>query len=94
MYHKHIYCSDACAINLGSSVLITGGYYYTTSNTVSEYNEAGWLRDLRPLLQRRRGHGCSYFNNEEGTKVDIDINNCPIITNDISDLPRGWWLRV
>ena len=24
-------------------------------------------------------HGCSYFENEEGTKVDIDSNNCRVI---------------
>ena len=24
-------------------------------------------------------HGCSYFENEEGTKVDIDSNSCGVI---------------
>ena len=62
----------ACAINLGSSVIITGGYY--TLTTVSQYNEAGWLRDLPDLQQGRWNHGCSSYNNDEGTKVGIDIN--------------------
>merc|ERR1711994_1183795 len=37
----------ACAINLGSSVIITGGF--STRTTVSLYNEAGWVRDLPRL---------------------------------------------
>ena len=57
----------ACAINLGSSVILTGGGY--TPTTVSEYNEAGWVRDLPDLLQGRQVHGCSYYNNKEGTRV-------------------------
>ena len=64
---KHIYCSAACAINLGSSVILTGGSY--TLTTVTEYNEAGWVRDLPDLLQGRYAHGCSYYDNNEGTKV-------------------------
>ena len=59
----------ACAINLGSSVIITGGYDPLT--TVSQYNEAGWVRDLPGLLQGRLYHGCSYYNKEDGTKVSI-----------------------
>ena len=70
--YKHIYCSSACAINLGSTVLITGGKL--TLTTVSQYNEAGWLGDLPELQQERRSHGCSYYDNDEGTKVGIDIN--------------------
>ena len=54
-------------------MLITGGdYYYHT--TVSQYNEAGWVRDLPQLQQGRYEHGCSSYNNAEGTKVGIDIN--------------------
>ena len=62
----------ACAINLGSTVVITGGYY--TKTTVSEYSQEGWVRDLPSLQQRRFDHGCSYFVSDDGTKVDIDIN--------------------
>ena len=67
---KHIYCSYACAINLGSTVVITGGY--STKTTVSEYSQEGWVRDLPSLQQGRYGHGCSYFVSDDGTKVDID----------------------
>ena len=53
-------------------MLVTGGYY--TRTTVSQYNEAGWVRDLPQLQQGRYLHGCSSYNNAEGTKVGIDIN--------------------
>ena len=67
-----LFCSAACAINLGSSVIITGGENSLT--TVSEYNEAGHVRDLPQLLEGRKHHGCSYYDNDDGTKVDIDID--------------------
>ena len=59
---------------------------------VSEYNEAGWVRDLPDLLQGRRNHGCTYYNNDDGTKVDIESYDCPITCNN-SDIPRIWWLH-
>ena len=69
--------SEACSINIGQTLLLTGGTY--SLNRVSEYSEDGYLRDLPQLLQGRRNHGCSYFENEEGTKVDIDSNSCGVI---------------
>ena len=54
-------------------MLVTGGWP-NTYTTVSQYNEAGWVRDLPQLQQGRRHHGCSSYNNAEGTKVGIDIN--------------------
>ena len=48
-------------------------------NRVSEYSEPGFTRDLPQLLTGRWSHGCSYFENEEGTKVDIDSNSCGVI---------------
>ena len=62
--------SEACSINLGQTLFLTGGTY--SLNRVSEYSEDGYLRDLPQLLQGRWDHGCSYFKNDEGTKVDID----------------------
>ena len=52
---------------MGSYVLLTGGG--STSTTVSEYNQDGWVRDLPDLLQRRYSHGCSYYDNNEGSQV-------------------------
>ena len=63
--------SEACAIRLTASVILTGGLYSLTR--VSEYSESGYLRDLPPLLHGRDMHGCSYFSNEEGTKVTTCI---------------------
>ena len=51
----------------------------TPKTRVSEYNEAVWVRDLPPLQQERWTNGCCYYNNEEETKVTIDINYSPII---------------
>ena len=74
-------------------MILTGGIY--SPNRVSEYSETGFTRDLPQLLQGRFSHGCSYFENEEGTKVDIDSNSCGVIifqtflvtggSNDIGD---------
>ena len=69
--------SEACSINLGQTLHVTGGTY--SLNRVSEYSENGYLRDLPQLIQGRRNHGCSYFENGEGTKVDIDKNSCGVI---------------
>ena len=57
-------------------MILTGGDF---SPEVSEYSETGFTRDLPQLLQGRYNHGCSYFENEEGTKVDIDSNSCGVI---------------
>jgi len=36
---------------------------------VSQYNQAGWVRDLPDLLQGRKSHGCSYYDNNEGSQT-------------------------
>ena len=56
---------------------MTGGY--ASPNRVSYYSEDGYLRDLPQLLRGRWDHGCSYFENDEGTKVDVDSNSCGLI---------------
>ena len=58
-------------------MILTGGFY--SYKRVSEYSETGFTRDLPQLLQGRYHHGCSYFENDEGTKVDIDSNSCGVI---------------
>ena len=50
-------------------MLLTGGYDHGSVSRVTQYCEAGFVRDLPPLLQGRRVHGCSYFDNDGGTKV-------------------------
>ena len=54
---------------MGTSVMITGGWYSGTHTRVSEYKETGWVRDLPDLLQGRWNHGCSYYDNNEGSQV-------------------------
>jgi len=58
----------ACAINMGSSVILTGGQLDTRTR-VSQYNQDGWVRDLPDLVQGRYGHGCIYYDNNEGSQV-------------------------
>ena len=57
-------------------MILTGGKY--SKDQVSEYSESGFTRYLPKLLQGRYYHGCSYFENEEGTKVDIDSISCGV----------------
>ena len=52
-------------------MILTGGQH--SLNRVSEYSESGFNRNLPQLQQGRSSHGCSYFDNEEKTKVDIVI---------------------
>ena len=59
-------------------MILTGGGS-RPRNRVSEYSQSGFTRDLPQLLTGREDHGCSYFENEEGTKVDIDSNSCGFI---------------
>ena len=72
-YHRTIVsslqcCSSSCVINLGDTMLITGGAL-GAENRVSEYSEAGYLRDLPPLIVGRYYHGCSYYHNDQGVKT-------------------------
>ena len=69
-------------------MILTGGFY--SLNRVSEYSETGFTRDLPQLLQGRALHGCSYFENEEGTKVDIDSNSCGVIIFQTFLVTGGW----
>ena len=52
-------------------MILTGGY--APRNRVTEYNEAGFERDLPDLLQGRETHGCGYYTNGDGTKVNYDF---------------------
>ena len=66
-YNQHIYFSFACAINLGQTVIITGGVGAMT--TVIEYSETGFKKELPRLKQGRAYHGCSYYENDNKIKV-------------------------
>ena len=52
-----------------------------TRTRVSQYNEAGWEKDLPTLQTGRSSHGCAYFNNDAGSKVcSINTKYYPLIT--------------
>jgi len=59
----------ACSINLGSTVIVTGNRDQSLQTRVTEYSEAGFSRDLPSLQQGRYQHGCSYYDNSDGTKT-------------------------
>ena len=71
--------SYACAINTGPTVLLTGGElpgqkgwkdHGVGVGVVDEYNEDGPTgRVLPQLLVARSYHGCTAYDNDEGTKV-------------------------
>ena len=57
----------ACSITTESSVVLTGGI--NSRARVSEFSESSYLRDLPQLQEGRWFHGCSYYDDSEGTKV-------------------------
>ena len=70
-----MYCRKSCAINLGSTVVITGNDHNSDGDdekVVTEYNEDGFMRELPHLLVGRYNHACAYFVNDQRTKVVID----------------------
>ena len=48
-------------------MVVTGGYPGKTR--VSTYLQSGWARDLPYLNTGRFAHGCTFYQNEDGTKV-------------------------
>ena len=93
-FNHIIYCSLACAINLGTTVIITGGSTAPYTG-VTEYNEEGYVRSLPPLQQGRYTHGCSFFHDGEGAKVDIEkysLRFCTAVVIIESDFPGIWRL--
>ena len=64
------YCySYACSIDLGKSVVITGGY--NTEKTVTQYYEDGSFNELPQLITGRYYHGCSSYVDGNGNIVSI-----------------------
>ena len=79
---------------MGSSVILTGGWDDVNVARVTEYSEVGFIKDFPSLQQKREFHGCSYYENNEGTNVDIVINYCDgglFMSIYILDTARIWW---
>jgi len=58
---------SACSINLGSKVILTGGYQGT--RVITYYQDLTYDEKLPHLLGVRLDHGCSFFDNADGTKT-------------------------
>ena len=58
-------------MGVGENFIITGGHAQDNYalETVAEYSQTGFVRYLPNMIQRRYGHACSYFTNENGEKV-------------------------
>ena len=65
------YCySHACSIDLGQTVVITGGY--DNEKKVTEYNEDGQSKELPQLMTGRKLHGCSSYVDKDDNIVTTD----------------------
>ena len=65
------YCySYACSIDLGQTVVFTGGL--RNERTVTEYNEDGQSKVLPQLMTGRLYHGCSSYVDKDGNIVTTD----------------------
>ena len=58
-------------------MVITGGYPGKTR--VSTYGEEGFLSDLPFLAIGRFAHACSFYQTEDGSKVEHERVVCPLL---------------
>ena len=66
------YCySRACTIDLGQSVVITGGWDLDPEKIVTQYYEDGSFNELPQLITGRYWHGCSSYVDGNGNVVSI-----------------------
>ena len=61
------YIRYACAVEVGNTLLVTGGYY--TLNTVIRYNQNGAFSIQRSLNVGRQKHACATYLNDNGDIV-------------------------
>ena len=64
---QQLHSSRACSVNLGETVLLTGGF--KSAGRVSLYSQTGFLSDLPQLEEGRWYHGCTFYHDDQGTKV-------------------------
>ena len=67
-------CSNACAIQLEESVIVTGGGARLAAVTV--YSQRGFVEDLPQLGTGRQWHACGHFVNSEDQPVSGDTDQC------------------
>ena len=72
-----ICCSECfrytCAIDMGDSVILTGGYYSNVNAKDTEMRMNGSSTELPELITGRHGHGCASYADEYGNKVIITL---------------------
>ena len=67
------YCyRSACSIDLGQSVVITGGVY--SERTVTQYKEDGDHTEMPQLVTGRLNHGCSSYTDSDNNIVMTNVN--------------------
>jgi len=65
--------SSACAIQMETQVVITGGPGWPLSRNVSVYDMFGWRADLPQMNMGRALHGCGYYRNNNDQIVYIVV---------------------
>jgi len=80
--------TNACAINEGTTVIITGGT--KTPNIVSRYGTAGHIVDLPSLNQGRHGHGCGSYTDDSGEQVFLVAGGSYISTEMLTSTSSAW----
>jgi len=60
---------QACGIEFEDQVIVTGGR--NTMDTVSIYNDDGWVRDLASLKTGRYVHSCSHYTSDNDLKYIV-----------------------
>ena len=64
------YFSDACAIDDGEEVVLTGSQEYASSNKVTMYTMKGQAITLPSLITGRYGHACGKVSKIDGETVN------------------------
>ena len=66
---------DACSIEMGDHVIVTGGSFDSHVRAeVSVYNAQGWLEDYAGLNTGRKEHGCGHYINGDNNVVRVILN--------------------
>ena len=60
-------CREACTIDMGEYVVVTGGA--ATPRQVTAYRATGWEADLPSLGTGRRDHACGHYVNSDNHGV-------------------------
>ena len=65
---------DACSIEMGDHVVVTGGRYgsvpfESVRAEVSVYTSQGWVEDYAGLITGRQQHGCGHYINGDNNVV-------------------------